>query len=127
MSHAHHDAPLQSGAPVADHVIVLSSDVIGHGPAELGARLMTGFLGTLAEMTTTPTHLILYNSAVLLAVDGSVHADRLRAIEARGVTLLICGTCADFYDSRDAMAAGRVTNMLEILEVMTAAGKVISP
>jgi selenium metabolism protein YedF len=127
MSQAHHDAPLHAAAPVADHVIVLNADVIGHGPAELGARLMTGLLGTLAEMSPVPTHLILYNSAVLLAVDGAVHADRLKAIEARGVAILICGTCADFYDSRDAMAAGRVTNMLEILEVMTAAGKVISP
>lgn len=111
----------------SDHVIVLSADVIGHGPAELGARLMIGFLGTLAEMDATPTHLILYNSAVLLAVDGSPHTARLQAIEARGVSILLCGTCADFYDSRESMAAGRVTNMLEILEVMTAAGKVITP
>jgi selenium metabolism protein YedF len=126
MTHTHH-APDRSGSNPSDHVIVLSSDVIGHGPAELGARLMTGFLGTLAEMDVMPTHLILYNSAVLLAVDGSPHTGRLQTIEARGVTILLCGTCADFYDSRDAMAAGRVTNMLEILEVMTAAGKVITP
>lgn len=122
-----HNAPDCSNPAPSDHVIVLSADVIGHGPAELGARLMTGLLGTLAEMDATPTHLILYNSAVLLAVDGSPHTARLQAIEARGVSILLCGTCADFYDSREAMAAGRVTNMLEILEVMTGAGKVITP
>lgn len=111
----------------ADHVIVLDADVIGRGPAELGARLMSAFLATLAEMETVPTHLILYSSAVLLAVDSAAHAATLGRIEARGVNILICGTCADYYDSRDAMGAGRVTNMLEILEVMSAAGKVITP
>jgi hypothetical protein len=114
-------------AETRGHVIRLDADTIGRGPADLGARLMTGLLGTLAEMSPVPTHLILYSSAVLLAVDSSPHAARLQAIEARGVQILICGTCADYYDSREVMAAGRVTHMLEILEVMSAADKVIAP
>jgi selenium metabolism protein YedF len=114
-------------APAGQYIVTLAADVIGRGPAELGATLMKGFLASLRELTPTPTHLVLYSSGILLAVDGSPHIEAIRAIEARGIKVLVCGTCADWYQKKAEIHVGTVSNMLTILETMTAAGRIISP
>ena len=110
-----------------NYIVTLAADVIGRGPAELGAMLMTGFLATLKELTPAPSHLVFYSSGILLAVDGSPHLEAIRAIEARGIKVLVCGTCADWYQKKAEIHVGTVSNMLTILETMTAASKIISP
>lgn len=125
----HSDAePLGVLAPPAGSLVVLlAADVIGRGPPELGAVLMKGFLAALQELTPPPSRLVFYSSAVLLAVDGSPHVDAIRAIEARGVEVLICGTCADWYGKKADIHLGTVTNMLTILQTLAGAGKILSP
>lgn len=63
----------------------------------------------------------------MLAVDGSPHVEALAEIEQMGVKLLICGTCADYYEKGSAIHVGTISNMLDILEVLTRAGKIIAP
>ena len=109
------------------YIVTLAADVIGRGPAELGATLMKGFLATLKELTPAPSHLVLYSSGILLAIDGSPHLEAIRAIEARGIKVLVCGTCADWYQKKAEIHVGTVSNMLTILETWTAASKIISP
>ena len=121
------DAAAYCRPAATDFIVTLAADVLGRGPAELGATLMKGFLATLRELTPAPTHVIFYSSGILLAVDGSPHVDAIRAIEARGVKVLVCGTCADWYGKKAEIHVGTVSNMLTILETMTAAGKIISP
>lgn len=115
--------------PGADtsYVVSLAGDTIGRGSPELGARLVAGLLATLNELSPLPTHLVLYSSGILLAVDGSPHVAPLRELEQKGVKLLICGTCADFYEKGAAIHVGTISNMLDILEVLTRAGKIIAP
>ena len=109
------------------YVVSLASDTVGRGPAELGAILVTGLVETLKSVNPAPTHLILYSSAILLAVDGSPLLESLRELERRGVEILICGTCVDYYRKQAEIHVGTISNMLAILEVQLAAGKVIAP
>lgn len=109
------------------YVISLASDTVGRGSPELGAILVKGLLETLKAVTPAPSHLILYSSGILLAVDGSPHAETLKAIEARGIRVMICGTCVDFYGKKADIHLGTVSNMLTLLEIQAAAGKVIAP
>lgn len=109
------------------YVVSLAGDTIGRGSPELGARLVKGLLATIKELSPLPTHLILYSSGILLAVDGSPHVEALAEIEQMGVKLLICGTCADYYEKGSAIHVGTISNMLDILEVLTRAGKIIAP
>ncbi len=44
-----------------------------------------------------------------------------------GVDIASCGLCLDFYQLKDQLQAGRVTNMLEIAEAQLQAGRVIKP
>jgi selenium metabolism protein YedF len=109
------------------YVISLASETVGRGPAELGAILMNGLMATLKEVTPLPSHVVLYSSGVLLAVDGSPFVEPLRDLEQRGVKVLICGTCADYYEMKAAIHVGTISNMLSILETLTRAGKIIAP
>ena len=55
-------------------------------------------------------------------------ADRIRdELKAQGVEIMTCGTCLNYYGLTDKLAVGSVTNMYDIVETMTSAGKVIRP
>jgi hypothetical protein len=46
---------------------------------------------------------------------------------ARGVEILTCGTCLDFYQLKDKLAVGGVTNMYDIVERQMKASLVLKP
>lgn len=111
----------------ATYVVSLASDSVGRGPVELGRVLAKGLIETLKVVEPAPTHLILYSSGILLAVDDSPVVDSLRALEARGIKVMICGTCVDHYQKKNEIHLGTISNMLALLEVQLAAGKIIAP
>lgn len=115
--------PADSGS----YVVSLAADYVGRGSEELGRMLVKGLIDTLKDVSPPPTHLILYSSGILLAVDGSPLVEPLRELERRGIKLLICGACADFYEKKAAIHVGTISNMLTILETLTRAGKIIAP
>jgi selenium metabolism protein YedF len=115
------------GRMESSYVVTLAGDTVGRGSAELGGMLMHGLLATLAEATPLPTHVLLYSSAVLLAAEGSPHVAGLRELERRGVKILLCGTCVDFYRKKTEIRVGSISSMLTILEVQLQAGKIIAP
>lgn len=121
------DAASYCATPARPHVIVISSDKMGRGSDELGAILIKAFINTIRETAPLPSHLVFYNSGVLLAVEGSPLIDSLRELESKGVSLLVCGTCLDYFKKKDAVRAGTVSNMYTILETLTAAGHIIRP
>ncbi|MDP2267934.1 MAG: DsrE family protein, partial [Deltaproteobacteria bacterium] len=51
--------------------------------------------------------------------------DPIKALAGRGVEILACQTCLDYYGMKEKMGAGKVSNMPEIIEAMQAAGKVM--
>lgn len=99
-------------------VVLLSSDQIGRGEPELGAILMRSFLYTLGEIEPRPQTLILLNAGVKLAVEGSPALDDLRALEQNGLQILVCGTCLDYYQLKERLAVGSISNMYTIAETL---------
>ena len=112
-------------APVV--VVKVTSPFMGSGSEELGRILMKAFLKTLAEATHQPTTVVFYNSGILLTCNGSENLESLRALEKSGVRILSCGTCLDFFNKKDDLAVGAVTNMFEIIETLAGADRVVSP
>jgi len=107
-------------------VVVFASDRMGEGDPELGAILMRAFAQTLVQMET-PGKLLFYNRGVFLVLADSPILAELKGLEEMGVELLVCGTCLDFYQVRDRLAAGKVSNMFTILETQMQAGRIIKP
>lgn len=108
-----------------EFVIVLSSDKLGEGDDSLGEILMKGYIYTLSESDILPNKIIFLNSGVKLVVNNSPVLDSLRKLKDKGVEILSCGTCLDFYGLKDELSIGNITNMYTIVEIMNSYNKVI--
>ena len=109
----------------ADLVVFIDTDSMGRGSEELGRILMNSFLQTLGQSDVHPQKIILINSGVKLACEGSGVLEDLQELAAKRTEILSCGTCLDFFGMKKKLSVGRVSNMYEILNSLAGAGKVI--
>ncbi len=91
---------------------------------------MTFLLGAisirLTEVEPYPKALLFLNSGVNLTVTDSPVIEHLRVLESKGVEILSCGTCLDYFNLKDKLGVGGVTNMYTIVETMNKAKNTIS-
>ena len=92
-------------------VVVISSKTMGSNE-ELGAVLMKSFIFALTKQDQLPKEMILND---------------LKYLESQGVDIVSCGTCLDFFNRKELLQVGAVTNMYDIVERMEKAEKVIKP
>jgi selenium metabolism protein YedF len=119
--------PLREAAKLAKTPVVLvASDTFGRGDAELGGILIRGFFHALNEVEPLPSTVIFINSGVRLVAEGSAVLDDLRTLCVKGVEILACGTCLNFYGLTDRVQVGQVSNMYSIAETLLQADNVIS-
>jgi selenium metabolism protein YedF len=102
-----------------DYVILVSQNTLGNGAVELGKILLKNYLYTLREASHLPSALLFVNSGVFLTTEGSESLEALKELEKRGVEILSCGTCLDYYHLKEKLMVGKVTNMFEIVEKTT--------
>ena len=108
-------------------VIVISENKMGRGNDELGTVLIKAFLHTVAGQAKKPDVMIFYNTGVKLTVRGSDVLEDLKQLESEGVQILVCGTCLNYFEIKDKLAAGIVSNMYDIVETMSRAGRLLVP
>jgi len=107
-------------------ILVFTRNGLGHAPDDLQQKLAVKFLQLNLDANTLPAKILFYTDGVKLACEGSPVIDTLRAMKDRGVELILCSTCLDFYGLREKVAVGIVGGMPDIIEAMNGAGKVIS-
>jgi len=106
-------------------VMLIGSDRLGDGPEELGRLLMRNFIMTLLDLSEVPDRMFFINTGVLLTAAGSEVIEALEALGNRGVEVLSCGVCLDFFKKKETLAAGAVTNMFTIAESLMTARSVL--
>jgi len=112
-------------ATSARRSLLVTSDRLGDGPEELGLLLMKNFIITLLESAELPDKILFMNRGVLLTTEGSELLEALEKLGNRGVEVLSCGVCLDFFGKREAVRAGSVTNMFTIVEsLMSGSGAI---
>ncbi len=121
-------ASCQTGAaPSGPFVIAVTEDKMGRGNDELGAVLIKAFMHTVAGQAKKPDVMIFYNTGVKLTVQGSDVLEDLKQMESEGVQILVCGTCLNYFEIKDKLAVGIVSNMYDIVETMSNAGRLLVP
>ena len=108
-------------------VVLLTSDLLGVGDEELGKKLLLAFLKTLPEMGQELWRIVLLNSAVRLATDENAALPFLQKLAENGVSVLVCGTCLEFYNILEQKSVGETTNMLDVVTSLQLASSVIRP
>lgn len=119
------DTDTVRSAVTGERVLLITSDQLGNGPEELGRLLMKNFIHTLLETEQQPDRMLFLNSGVLLTVQGAETVEALLKLEERGVELFSCGLCLDYFNKKDQLAAGSVTNMFSTAETLLNAASVI--
>uniref|UniRef100_A0A7V6CE32 Sulfurtransferase-like selenium metabolism protein YedF n=1 Tax=Thermodesulfobacterium geofontis TaxID=1295609 RepID=A0A7V6CE32_9BACT len=101
-----------------EKVLFISSDSLGRGSEELGRTLMKAFVNALSENEVIPKKIVMVNSGVKLACTGSELLEALRKLEERGVEILVCGTCLNYFNLMEEIKVGKVSNAYEILNTL---------
>lgn len=118
----------QCALPASPKMIyVISSDSMGRGSDQLGWALLQTFVQTIKDVQPLPSKIVFYNGGVKLVTTESGALDALRQLQARGVEILACGTCLDFFQLKSAIQVGQISNMHEIMSTMAEADKIVSP
>lgn len=104
---------------VADngYIVVLSSDKMGGGEDELSYKLMESFVYALSEQDELPKYIICYNAGVKLTTLNAKTIEDLTNLQNKGVEVLSCGLCLDFYNLKEQLKVGTVSNMYRIVEL----------
>lgn len=116
------DRPIESVRPV----ILFTRNTLGEGSEELGAILMKSMFASLLESTPIPQTLMLINSGVYLAMEDSPVLFAMKELQNKGVSIRVCGTCLDYFQIKNKLAVGSVTNMYSILSELKGPGRAIT-
>ncbi|MDO8946384.1 MAG: sulfurtransferase-like selenium metabolism protein YedF [Desulfocapsaceae bacterium] len=108
-------------------VYVIASDSMGRGSDELGWALLQTYIATIKEISPQPSRILFYNGGVKLVATAGKALEALQALEKKGVKILSCGTCLEFFKLEKKLQVGTISNMYEILDSMASADKVVGP
>ncbi|NJD60094.1 MAG: sulfurtransferase-like selenium metabolism protein YedF [Anaerolineales bacterium] len=112
--------------PDTDTVLLFTHNGLGHGEQALQHKLAGTYLKLLDEHNLLPGAICFYTEGVYLAVEGSPVIETLQSLERKGVPLILCSTCLNYYNIMDKVKVGIVGGMGDILEAQQRAAKVIS-
>lgn len=107
-------------------VILFTRNGLGDAPAELQQGLVTKFLTLTLESGELPGKILFYTEGVRLVCEGSAVISQLKEMEKRGVELVICQTCLNFFNLTDKVQVGIVGGMGDILTTLQKAARVLS-
>ena len=110
----------------SDTVILINRNGMGEADQVLQHKLIGTYLTLLDEHNILPGAICFYTEGVHLAVEGSPVLETLKSLEKKGVRLILCSTCVNYYELKDRIKVGIVGGMGDILEAQRAAAKVIT-
>ena len=108
-------------------VVAIGSNQMGNGAEKLGKSLMKAFVFALTKQDYLPETILFFNSGAYLTCEGSDSLEDIKELEAQGVEIMTCGTCLDFYELKEKLAVGGVTNMYDIVQRMESAAAIVRP
>jgi intracellular sulfur oxidation DsrE/DsrF family protein len=112
--------------PDSETVLLITRNGMGDAEEALQQKLITTYFKLLDENNTLPAVICFYANGVRLVVQGSPVIEPLKSLEAKGVRLVLCSTCLNYYNLIDQVQVGIVGGMADILEAQRRAGKVIA-
>jgi hypothetical protein len=100
-------------------IVVFKSDGMGTTAAQpLRETLARKFLSLIVDADPLPEAICFYTDGVKLVCEGSPVLAELLALETRGVHLVICKTCLDYFGLADQGRCGVVGGMTDIITAM---------
>ncbi|WP_077212099.1 sulfurtransferase-like selenium metabolism protein YedF [Bacillus dakarensis] len=102
---------------VKNKVILLASDQLGKGEKELGEGILETFFTILKQKEELPAAVFCMNRGVFALTEYSLVSLQLKELEEKGVDILACKTCVDYYELEDKLAVGEISGMAQFIEL----------
>ena len=109
-----------------DAVILVTNNGMGKADLSLQQTLIGKYLELLGQNSSLPAAICFYTEGVKLVIEGSPVLEPLRALETKGVRLIICSTCLNYFNLTDQVRVGIIGGMGDIIEAQMKAEKVIT-
>src|SRR5512143_777545 len=107
-------------------IILVTNNGMGKADEKLQQLLAGKYFELLAQNGNLPAAICFYTEGVKLVCEGSPVLESLRNLESKGVHLIVCSTCLNYFNLTDKVQTGIVGGMGDILEAQTKAEKVIT-
>ena len=98
-------------------VILLASDQLGNGEKELGEGILETFFTVLKQKEELPVAIFCMNRGVFTLTEQSLVSLQLADLERKGVDVLACKTCLDYYELNEKLVIGKVSGMAQFVEL----------
>jgi selenium metabolism protein YedF len=120
--------PGTSGAhptPAGEPLLLITSDGLGEDNRRLAVALMANMLHAVADSSKKPAKIVLVNSGVALACEGSAALGSLRRLSDGGAAILVSAESLDFLGLRSRLAAGTAADVAQVTAAILSAAQVI--
>ena len=119
-------AKVEGKKPLGNWAIFVNKETIGAGNDELGQSLMKMFFYTISEGEDLHKSILFMNGGVKVPTLNDQAIEHLKVLQDKGVELLVCGACLNFYELENKLEVGKISNMYDITNAMKEASKVIT-
>lgn len=106
--------------------VFIGKEIIGAGNEELGKSLMKMYFYTISEGDNLPKSILFMNDGVKVPTLNEQAIEHLIDLEKKGVKILVCGACLNFYGLEEKLKVGKISNMYDITNSMHEVTKVIT-
>jgi intracellular sulfur oxidation DsrE/DsrF family protein len=100
-----------------DTIIFVNSQFLGKGDELLGEGLLETFFTLLKQNEDLPIAAFFINSGVLALTEQSLASLHIKELSDKGVQILACKTCVDYYRIEDQLMTGSISSMKDFLEL----------
>jgi selenium metabolism protein YedF len=107
-------------------IILITNNGMGNADEQLQHTLLTKYLELLLHNDNLPAAICFYTAGVKLVCEGSPVIEQLHSLEQKGVRLIVCSTCLNYYGLNEKVKVGIVGGLGDIIEAQTKADKVIT-
>lgn len=107
-------------------IILITNNGMGKADETLQQKLIGKYLELIQQNGSLPNAICFYTDGVKLVVAGSPVLEQLKALEGKGVRLIVCSTCLEYFHLTDKVQVGIVGGMTDIIEAQVKAEKVIT-
>ncbi len=107
-------------------VLLVTHEGMGKADKTLQLRLFEKFLRLLIDSDLLPNAICFYTEGVRLVVEGSPVLPLLQEMSDKGVRLIVCSTCLEYFGLMGKVEVGIEGGMPDIIEAQFQAEKVIT-
>jgi len=120
------DSIMATNNKMSSAVILMTRDGLGNAEPALMHKLVGTYLQLLLDNGDLPAAICFYTDGIKLTVEDSPVLEQLTALESKGVRLIVCTTCLNYFGLMDKLKVGIAGGMGDILSAQINAEKVIT-